>query len=78
MCIFCQLAPRHRSGKMYRLTNAQMANMHFIYGAADGNARRAARMYHEHYKNVSRIRMYHEHLIEISLIIDYSLHYTED
>ena len=51
MCIFCQLAPRHRSGKMYRLTNAQMADMHFIYGAADGNARRAARMYHERYPN---------------------------
>ena len=36
---------------MHRLTNAEMADMHFTYGSADGNARRAARMYQERYPN---------------------------
>jgi hypothetical protein len=36
---------------MNPLTNAEMADMHLAYGAADGNARRAARIYQERFPN---------------------------
>ena len=37
--------------KMQRFTNAEMADMHLIYGAAEGNGRLASRMYRERFPN---------------------------
>ena len=36
---------------MYRLTSAEMADMHFVYGSAAGNVRLAATLYQERYPN---------------------------
>lgn len=37
-------------------TNAEMANMHFLYGLANGNALEARRMYAQRYPN-NRLRL---------------------
>ena len=34
---------------MERFTNAELADMHFVYGLADGNARQAQRLYEERF-----------------------------
>lgn len=36
---------------MQRFTNAEMADMHLVYGAVDCNGRAAARLYNEWYSN---------------------------
>jgi len=36
---------------MVNYSNAEMAEMHFVYGVADGNAELARRIYHERYPN---------------------------
>ena len=36
---------------MYCLANAEMADMHFVYGLATGNARLATKLYKERYSN---------------------------
>ena len=36
---------------MNELSNVEMADMHCVYGTADGNGRAAARMYLEHFPN---------------------------
>ena len=36
---------------MNEFSNTEMAGIHYVYGAADGNGRAAARMYHERFPN---------------------------
>ena len=35
---------------MVNYSNAEMAEMHYVYGLADGNGEQARRIYHERYR----------------------------
>ena len=42
----------YRAANMaHNLTNEELADMHMVYGAADGNARAAVRLYQERFPN---------------------------
>lgn len=45
------LNTRYNLLTMPNFTNSEMADMHFIYGLANGNAREARRLYMERYPN---------------------------
>ncbi|GFT97666.1 transposase-like protein [Trichonephila clavipes] len=54
---------------MYRFTNSELADIHFIYGLADGNGRAAVRLYRERYPtrrqpNHQTFARVHQNLVE--------------
>ncbi|GFT56432.1 DUF4817 domain-containing protein [Trichonephila clavipes] len=46
---FLHFRHEQRAMNMYRFTNSELADIHFIYGLADGNGRAAVRLYRERY-----------------------------
>ncbi|GFV73483.1 DUF4817 domain-containing protein [Trichonephila clavipes] len=58
-----------RAMNMYRFTNSQLTDIHFIYGLADGNGRAAVRLYRERYptrrqQNHQTFSRVHQNLVE--------------
>ncbi|GFX98880.1 DUF4817 domain-containing protein [Trichonephila clavipes] len=58
-----------RAMNMYRFTNSELADIHFIYGLADGNGRAAVRLYRERYPtrrqpNHQTFARVHQNLVE--------------
>ncbi|GFX02091.1 DUF4817 domain-containing protein [Trichonephila clavipes] len=58
-----------RAMNMYRFTNSELADIHFIYGLADGNGRVAVRLYRERYPtrrqpNHQTFARVHQNLVE--------------
>ncbi|GFU31608.1 hypothetical protein TNCV_1235021 [Trichonephila clavipes] len=54
---------------MYRFTNSELADIHFIYGLADGNGRAAVRLFRERYPtwrqpNHQTFARVHQNLVE--------------
>ncbi|GFT41032.1 DUF4817 domain-containing protein [Trichonephila clavipes] len=46
---FLHFSHGQRAMNMYRFTNSELADIHFIYGLADGNGRADVRLYRERY-----------------------------
>ena len=46
-----QFTVARRADNMAHLSNEELADMHLAYGAANGNAREAARLYQERFPN---------------------------